>query len=201
MKNLFLIRHGESEWNRAGLIQGQTDTPLTDKGIQQAHNISNFIANNFKNLPHKIYSSPMGRAQNTAQIIATGLNYNHQEIEIDNRLNDFNVGKIAGTNGWDQIALNHPELAHLRLNDPINFHPPGGESGAQFWQRLHSFLQQPVQPDITHIIVAHGIVNKFLRAIRRNIVGADIISLGEDQNTIYKLVDDQETEISINPSE
>ena len=193
MKHLLLVRHGESEWNQLGRIQGQTDIPLAQTGILQAQKIGGFLAK--KQLSDKIvmHCSPMQRAVKTAQIIARAIEFNENNLQIDERLNDFNLGDIAGTYGWDQVAIDHPELARLRLTDPLNFHPPGGESGTDFRNRLTDFLDQPEDGKI-HLIVGHGVANKFIRSIRLGLPGADIISLGESQQSVYELEDNHETE-------
>ena len=198
MTTLLLIRHGESEWNRAGRIQGQADTPLTDVGIGQAQAISRYLAGVLNGQRFKIYSSPLSRARQTATIIAETLAYDSAAIDVDERLNDYDQGVISGTHGWDVVAENYPELARLRLEDPLSYHPPGGESGADFRARLSDFLDDLNDDKIIHLIVSHGIVNKYIRSIKRNLSGEEIIALGESQDTIYRLDADQETEININ---
>lgn len=194
MRRLLLVRHGESEWNRLGRIQGQTDSPLTDLGFDQAQRIGAFLVARLATANFRIYASPMLRARQTADVIGAALTYPPGEIRVDERLNDFNVGEIAGTPGWEQVAREHPGLAWLRLNDPLAFHPPGGESGADFRRRLADFLDQPDDGRLIHLIVSHGIVNKFLRSIRLDLHGADIIALGESQDSVFELDGIRETE-------
>ncbi len=106
-------------------------------------------------------------------------------------------GFETGSFGWDEVAISHPELAYLRLNDPLNFHPPGGESGADFRRRLANFLQQPDAGELTHLVVGHGVANKFIRSISLDLHGADIIALGESQATVYELTDGREIEHAV----
>ena len=140
LTTLILVRHGESEWNRAGRIQGQVNSPLTDLGISQAGAISDYLSGIFLNQELEIYSSPLERAIQTAQIIAKGIDHLSSEVIIEERLNDFNLGEISGTYGWDKVAEIFPEQAQLRLQDPMRFHPSGGESGAEFEARLRSLM-------------------------------------------------------------
>ena len=194
MNHLLLVRHGESEWNRIGRIQGQTDTPLTELGFEQARRLAEFLAERYDAAQIRVHSSPMRRAVQSAEVIAAAMGFSSADIRVDQRLNDFNLGRISGTRGWEQVALEYPELAYLRLNDPLRFHPPGGESGADFRARLADFLHQPDEPGITHLVVSHGVANKFMRSIRRNLHGADIIALGESQESVYELYGSDETE-------
>ena len=200
MTTLILARHGESEWNRAGRIQGQVNSPLTDLGISQAIAISDYLSGIFLNQELKIYSSPLERAIQTAEVIAKGIDYLSSEVIIEERLNDFNLGEISGTLGWDKVAEIFPEQAQLRLQDPMRFHPSGGESGAEFEERLRSLMEELMGDDTTKLMVSHGIVNKFIRGIYKNLSGKEMINLGESQNTIYRLEHGDETEIKIPPS-
>ena len=200
LTTLILVRHGESEWNRAGRIQGQVNSPLTNLGISQARAISDYLSGIFLNQELEIYSSPLKRAIQTAEIIAKGIDHLSSEVIIEERLNDFNLGEISGTYGWDKVAEIFPEQAQLRLQDPMRFHPSGGESGAEFEARLRSLMEELMGDDKTKLFVSHGIVNKFIRGIYKNISGKEMINLGESQNTIYCLEHGDETEIKIPPS-
>ena len=200
MTTLILVRHGESEWNRAGRIQGQINSPLTDLGINQAKAIREYLSGILLNQQLEIYTSPLDRALQTAEIIAQGIEYPSRKIIIEERLNDFNVGEISGTFGWDKVAEIFPEQAQLRLQDPMRFHPSGGESGTEFEARLRSLLEDLMDDGTLKLMVSHGIVNKFIRGILKNLSGKEMVELGESQNTIYRLEQGEETEIKILPS-
>lgn len=200
MTTLILVRHGESEWNRAGRIQGQVNSPLTDLGINQAKAIRDYLSGILLNQELEIYTSPLDRALQTAEIIAQGIDYPSRKIIIEERLNDFNLGEISGTFGWDKVAEIFPEQAQLRLQDPMRFHPSGGESGAEFEARLRSLLEDLMDDGTLKLMVSHGIVNKFIRGILKNLSGKEMVELGESQNTIYRLEQGEETEIKIPPT-
>ncbi|MBT3594910.1 MAG: histidine phosphatase family protein [Verrucomicrobia bacterium] len=200
MTTLILVRHGESEWNRAGRIQGQVNSPLTDLGIDQAKAIRDHLSGILLNQELEIYTSPLDRAIQTAEIIAQGIDHPSSKIIIEERLNDFSLGEISGTFGWDKVAEIFPKQAQLRLQDPMRFHPSGGESGAEFEARLRSLLEDLMDESSLKLMVSHGIVNKFIRGILKNISGKEMVQLGESQNTIYRLEEGEETEIKILPS-
>jgi len=200
LTTLILVRHGESEWNRAGRIQGQINSPLTDLGINQAKAIREYLSGILLNQQLEIYTSPLDRALQTAEIIAQGIDYPSRKIIIEERLNDFNLGEISGTFGWDKVAEIFPEQAQLRLQDPMRFHPSGGESGAEFEARLRSLLEDLMDDGTLKLMVSHGIVNKFIRGILKNLSGKEMVELGESQNTIYRLEQGEETEIKIPPT-
>ena len=105
MKQLLLVRHGESEWNRIGRIQGQTDTPLTEAGRFQAECMADFLSARLQLSNLRMHVSPMQRARMTASIIAREIGYPEERIIVDRRLNNFHLGAIAGMHGWEQVAI------------------------------------------------------------------------------------------------
>ncbi len=186
MNTLLLVRHGQSEWNLEGKIQGQQDSPLTPLGVTQAAAVGACLSLHLRDVSFTMYASPLSRARETAFIIADKLQRAPSDVIVDERLNDFNLGDITGTRGWDEVARRYPEIAWHRLNDPYRFHPPNGESGADVAARLRAFLAEIDAGSVT-LIVCHGVINKFIRSIRRDITGADIIALDESQSAVYKL--------------
>jgi len=87
---LYIARHGETEWNRAGKLQGHQDSPLTARGHHQAESLA--VALNNKQIT-RVYSSDLGRAIQTARAVAK-----HLEVEliIDERLRERNFGILEG---------------------------------------------------------------------------------------------------------
>ena len=195
MSVLYLVRHGQSEWNRIGRIQGRTESPLTGLGREQAAALGRKLREILPNPGIDIVASPLARAFETATIIAAELGRSPGDVQTDDRIIDFNVGILSGYPGWDAVAASHPELARLRLEDPMNFRPPGGESGADVLARARAFLVEREAARRDTFVVCHGVINKFIRAAARGITGGDIIALGEDQEVVYRL--DGATEIEL----
>ena len=195
---LYLVRHGESEWNRIGRIQGRRESPLTGLGRAQAAALGHMLREVLPDPGIDIVASPLERAFETATIIAGELGRDAGDVRIDGRISDFDVGVLAGYPGWDAVAADHPELARLRLEDPIRFRPPGGESGADVLARAQDFLDERKAAGRDTLVVCHGVINKFIRAAAHGITGADIIALGEDQDTVYRLDGAVETELKAN---
>ena len=195
MTVLYLVRHGQSEWNRIGRIQGRSESPLTDLGREQAVALGRMLRTVLPDPGLDIVASPLARAFETAEIIAGELGRTADEVRADQRINDFDVGVLSGYPGWDAVAADHPELARLRLEDPIRFQPPGGESGADVLARARDFLAEREAVGRDTLVVCHGVINKFIRAAARGIAGGDIIALGEDQEVVYRLEGTTETEL------
>ena len=202
---LYLVRHGESEWNRIGRIQGRRESPLTGTGRAQAAALGRMLRAVLPDPGIDIVASPLQRAFETATIIAGALGRAPRraaprraaagDMRTDERITDFDVGILAGYPGWDAVAADYPELARLRLEDPVRFRPPGGESGAAVLARARDFLDERKATGRDTLVVGHGVINKFIRAAARGITGAGIIALGEDQETVYRLDGAVETEL------
>ncbi|NLE01703.1 MAG: histidine phosphatase family protein [Fibrobacter sp.] len=88
--NLYSVRHGETEWNRAGIQQGHLNSPLTANGIKQARSLAKGLSGRGIEV---IISSDLGRASQTADIIAKDLNL---PLNTDNRLRERNLGILQG---------------------------------------------------------------------------------------------------------
>ncbi|WP_187759767.1 histidine phosphatase family protein [Thiospirochaeta perfilievii] len=89
MVELVFIRHGQTNWNLEGKLQGIIDIPLNDRGVEEAILLSSKIDKEFK----KIISSPLDRALKTAQIVNNNLNI---PIELEERIMERNFGELAG---------------------------------------------------------------------------------------------------------
>ena len=195
MSVLYLVRHGQSEWNRIGRIQGRSESPLTGLGRQQAAALGRMLRAILPDPGIDIVASPLARAFETATIIASELGRAASDVRTDERINDFDVGVLAGYPGWDAVASDFPELARLRLEDPSHFQPPGGESGTDVLARAEEFLAAREAAGTDTLVVCHGVINKFIRAAARGVTGGDIIALGEDQEVVYRLDGATETEL------
>ena len=173
MSVLYLVRHGQSEWNRIGRIQVRSESPLTELGRNQAAALGHLLWQILPDPGIDIVASPLARAFETATIIAAELGRSPGDVRTDDRIIDFNVGILSGCPGWDAVASSHPEPARLRLEDPVNFRPPGGESGADVLARARAFLGEREAAGCDTLVAGHGVINKFIRAVARGITGGE----------------------------
>jgi broad specificity phosphatase PhoE len=131
---VFLVRHGETEWNRSGRRQGQRDSALTKVGRKQAQKNAELLLH--KNVD-ALFSSPLGRALETADIIARVLSL--EVIRVDSLLEISHGGLTGLTN--EEVAR---YLARKGLSEPFSpdfrYRPPGGESYADAERRVTSAL-------------------------------------------------------------
>jgi 2,3-bisphosphoglycerate-dependent phosphoglycerate mutase len=144
-----LLRHGESEGNSSGVLQGQEDYPLTRAGVEQAK----ALASIWKSQLFKfdlIISSPLKRASQTAEIISRYLKI---PIEFDPAWKERNYGKFQGTLLKDIEELK-PSIDFYHPYQPIG---ETGESQVDLFTRACLALQNVIrQPDGTYLIISHG---------------------------------------------
>jgi len=147
---LYCVRHGETVFNAAGRIQGQTDSELSELGRSQCR----AVATAFAGQPiDAIYSSPLRRAREGAACVAEQLGL---PVREDDRLMEIHAGIFQGLD-WADIQVRYPrEAAAWRTQDP-DFRIPGGESRRDLMQRMGAALRDIRESGVRQvIIVAHG---------------------------------------------
>jgi broad specificity phosphatase PhoE len=130
MLNLLLTRHGLTSAGDV-MLGGQLDVPLAPEGLAEAEALARRLAGVRID---RIISSPMLRALETAQAIATG-----RPIEVDERLRELDYGRWESLN-YEEIDAHDPELRTRWERDPASTHSPGGESGEDVAARALGFL-------------------------------------------------------------
>lgn len=164
---LYMIRHGETDWNKTRRLQGQTDIPLNDFGRHLAMETAPAL----KDVPFDLaFSSPLSRAVETAHIILGDRNI---PIIKDSRIEEMCFGSYEGLRcKGEDIQISDPEFDNF-FNAPDRYIPPeGGESFAEFSKRLEDFLTElytdEKYQDKTILISTHGAaLCGLLRLIRR----------------------------------
>lgn len=166
--NLYVVRHGQTDWNIQGLIQGSTDIELNPTGIKQANQTSELLKNiNFS----EIYSSPLKRTIDTAKAINK---YHHLDVIIDNRLIERNFGDFEGTNN---VLKDISDYLDINLNLNTN----NVESINTLLKRIEEFLLDIYikykDTDSNILVVTHGGVSIAITAVINNIKN-NLASLG-----------------------
>ena len=118
---IYFARHGQTEWNVGKRYQGRADSPLTQKGREQALATAQRLQDT--GITH-IYSSPLGRARLTADIIAERIDL---IPEIIDDLAEIDTGEWTGL-AWAEVEQRYPEEFRKRAADKLNYCMPGGES-------------------------------------------------------------------------
>lgn len=152
---LWLVRHGETDWNAAGRLQGQLEVPLNARGRRQAQLLAERLGREHAALPFSaIFTSDLGRARETADAAATVLGLSAiSRVELRER----HFGVMSDLT-LPEIEVQHPELfARLRVRD-ADFVPTGGESLAQTYARTMRVLSEIAVewPGAQVLVVSHG---------------------------------------------
>ena len=186
---IYLIRHGETVWNRASRLQGHKDTPLTMKGVKQAQALGFALKGVLKNkTPSFFYSSPIGRAKQTAAIISDIIDFDVERTEYKSSLKEITFGDWDGLN-MQEILTQYKTSWEKRKTDKWNTSPPNGESFQEAKKRVTHLLDEIAnQQDV--VIVAHGSLNKIIRGCWRNLSEAETLPLDEPQDGFYCLVNE-----------
>lgn len=189
MTQVYLIRHGETEWNVARRIQGQTDSPLTPLGVNQAHQAGKRLAR--LGITH-IISSDLGRTRQTASMIAE---YCDVEPVFDPRLRELNMG-IFEQRFVDSLTEEEEQQRMQLLNGNPLGRIPQGESLTELAKRMKSALDACIHlPQGSRpLLVSHGIA---LGSLLGSVIGLPpyaerrlrlrncSLSLVESQNSLW----------------
>ncbi len=147
-----LARHGETAANAAGLWQGAEDEGLTERGVRQAQALARCLASAY-NTATAIYTSPLNRARQTAEIIQANLP--HLSLYLHPGLVEYDLGDWVGLS--PATLRDEYHLWEKMATDP-DFTPPGGESPRHFAKRILAALQEIASAHVgnTVIIVSHS---------------------------------------------
>ena len=194
---VYLIRHGQTTWNRAGRLQGQADSPLTLLGTQQAEAIGQTLKDIIGEQKYVFWSSPLGRTKQTTSIICDIIEFRYEEVVFDDRLVEITLGDRDGYKSWKALFEDFPEDMARREKDPWNFFHPNGESSQMVQERLRPFIKKICDIDGLHIIVTHGVVSKIIRGMYLDLTPEEVFSLDRPQDAFHKLHNGRIQEIKV----
>jgi probable phosphoglycerate mutase len=154
---LYYVRHGETEWNVQGRLQGQHDSPLTERGCAQAVEcgeiLHDLIARDGHDAADFDYvASPLGRARTTMERVRATLGLVPAAYRTDARLAELSFGRWEGL-AYPQLQATEQEVLAARERDKWGFKPPGGESYADLLVRVRAWHATLTR---NSIVVAHG---------------------------------------------
>jgi broad specificity phosphatase PhoE len=179
MTQIYLVRHGQTQWNREEIFRGTTDVPLNESGMREAC----LAAEALKNKPIKsVYSSPLDRAKETAAAIAR---LHELEVRITDGLKDLCFGEWQGVS-HQAVREQYPDLYCQWLQEPDMVTFPGGESLGVLKSRAVEAVKETVlnHPEDAIVMVSHRVVN---RVIICGLVGIDLSrfwQIGQDTTAI-----------------
>lgn len=173
---LYILRHGETEWNAQGRLQGHFDSALTERGRAQARAQREVLARcdlaGFTAL-----TSPQGRAFHTASIALDGL---IADIQTDDRLREIGVGAFAGRKRTELMRATPKAFDSFDLYECA----PGGEGFAALHARCLGFLDSLTGPSV---LITHGITSRMLRVILLGHEMSAVTRIEGGQGVVFRL--------------
>ena len=148
---IYLIRHGETEWNSQGRIQGHTDIGLSEIGHSQAVS----TAKRLENIKFDAaYSSDLTRTKDTAKVI---LGNSSTPLQATETLREYNKGVFEGLT-FEEYSQKYPDLYKASLVNDLDFSPTDGESARQVSDRMATFSDEikSKHDSDTVLVVGHG---------------------------------------------
>jgi broad specificity phosphatase PhoE len=178
---IYLLRHGETEWNAQGRYQGKLDSPLTWRGRKQAEDVGRLLSAVLKGRNVALHISPLGRARETAEIIC---NFIDAAPVIEPRIQEVSIAS------WDGLAHVDIDAGWPGRLDGCNaydwfFRAPDGESYQEALLRVSSWLME--LKGVT-VAISHGLTGRIIRGAYLGLTREQALSLPVPQQIIWHLV-------------
>lgn len=183
---IYLFRHGETLWNAERRLQGQLNSPLTLRGIAQVRRNAETLRREIGDpAGFAMLASPLGRAWQSAVIVAETLGLDPRGIAFDDRLMECSFGSLQGRL-MDEVEAEDPGFWARRRADHWDWQAPEGESYALLDRRVGAWLdEQPAGADL--IVVCHGMVSRVLRGRYAGLAREETLTLSERQDVLWRL--------------
>lgn len=184
---LIFIRHGQTDWNAEGRMQGQMDIPLNAVGRGQAagngHRLKLFLEQEvLEPGAFDFVASPLGRTRMTMELALQAMGLNSDGYRLEPRLKELTFGRWEGCT-YQELEVLEPDLVNERRANKWGFAPPGGgESYEMLTDRIGDWLKSVDRPSI---VVAHGGVFRVLRGLLEGLDTATIPKLDVPQDKVF----------------
>lgn len=194
---IYLVRHGETTWNRVGRQQGHNDSPLTELGIEQARAAGRVLQRAIPDIHNVcIETSPLGRARQTALIVGEILGLDPNEILVAPLLIEHHLGNWQGLT-HPEIDARYPGALQAREERKWDYVVPGGESYALVAVRAREWTASKRHAPIT-IAVTHAIISRTIQGAYGGFTPSETVARSHRQDRIYRLHAGRVEEMSCN---
>ena len=183
---IYYIRHGETEWNAEGKLQGTRDIPLNDLGRKQAAKAGAILDRLFERdgrsaASLEFVASPLCRARATMELVRGALRLPPEGYALDDRLREIGYGDWEGST-LAQMQARDPEVFARRQVDKWTVSPPGGETYASVQIRVRDWYDQVL---VDTVAVAHGGTARALMVALGIETPASAADLTIEQGAVY----------------
>lgn len=186
LPTIYFIRHGETDWNRIGRLQGQTEISINARGREQALRNGQLLAEMAEEIAECAFvASPLLRTCQTMEIVLGALGRPVDAFTTDERLKEINFGRWEGMS-WKELKVSDRTTYDARYKDPWNVAAPDGESYADLSARTQDWLRSLARPTV---VVSHGGISRCLRGLVLALPPAEVPHLPVPQDRIM-LIDD-----------
>lgn len=178
LMDIYLLRHGETDWNKEGLLQGHTDISLNENGRLQVGDTVKKLSGLGLRMDY-IVSSPLKRALESAQIAACGLNYSKERIVVEEQLIERGFGEGEGLS-IEERAAKYPDCDYPGMESQEDLIKRAGEA---FWK-----IVKHCQGAENILLVAHGaILFALLEAVAKKPIPHGGRAAALTQGSIYRV--------------
>jgi broad specificity phosphatase PhoE len=185
---LYYVRHGLTDWNAAGRLQGHLDIPLNQTGREQAAHCAQILGDLFARegrsaADFDYVSSPLSRARETMEIMRAALGLAPTAYALEPRLTEIAFGEWEGLT-YAEVMRRDPEIVARRESDKWEFLPPGGENYRQVALRVGAWYATLTRDTV---VCAHGGTGRAMVAVLGIASPAEAVHQTIDQNVVYVL--------------
>jgi 2,3-bisphosphoglycerate-dependent phosphoglycerate mutase len=181
-KVLYILRHGQTEWNVARRMQGRRDSPLTTLGRVQADLHGRTLSR--QGPVEALVASPLGRTQATAELVNAHLSV---PLRLEPALMERDCGDWAGLT-LDEIQAAYPDDWQARSRDPYHHRPPAGENLPDMEQRVAAALTALLEgPERSLALITHGVMSRVLVKRLLDLSPGDAVTVRHPNELFYRL--------------
>jgi len=190
MSVLYYVRHGETDFNSQGRLQGRRDTVLNAHGRRQAAECGLLLGDLFvrdrrRTQDFKYVSSPLKRARKTMEIVRATLGLEAHDYQVDARLIEIAYGEWEGLT-LHEIETRNASVLSARERDKWDFAPPGGESYRELADRIGNWYRSLTADTV---VAAHGGGVRALMAILNIVPDEQATHTQIEQGVVYVFAD------------
>ena len=179
MTSVYLVRHGQTAWNKEEIFRGRTDISLNEVGFRQAELVGEYLKGS--NI-HVVYSSPLLRARETARRVAEVFNLKVLPLE---GINDMSFGKWEGLS-LKEVQIHDRDLYRQWRTEPHLVRLPGGETLDEVRMRAMAALEDVIRLNTGQnlVLVSHRVVIKVILCGILGIDNSHFWQIGQDTTAI-----------------